>query len=129
MRRLTERGYGSIVRTMPCPAIGPTAGQEQSMMVRSVALFAILILLTAGAGHADTKAANACAAKLSKDAKVIDDATLPQLTPGARLGDHQCARARHGGKDRPRQRTRLSNGSGAVSTAGRDLSTATACLP
>jgi hypothetical protein len=35
--------------------------------------------------HADTGAANACAEKLSPDARAIFDATLPQVVPGADL--------------------------------------------
>ena len=48
-----------------------------------------LVLLSSGfaldAAHADTDAANACATKLSPDAKTIFDATLPQVVPGANL--------------------------------------------
>lgn len=35
--------------------------------------------------HADTDAANACAAKLAPGARAIFDATLPQVVPGANL--------------------------------------------
>jgi len=37
------------------------------------------------AARADTDSANACATKLSPDAKAIFDATLPQVVPGANL--------------------------------------------
>jgi hypothetical protein len=40
---------------------------------------------TARAGQAETAAANACAAGLSKDAKAIFDAALPKVVPGVDL--------------------------------------------
>jgi hypothetical protein len=60
------------------------------MTVRSVAgaIALALPLLTTFASEgisADTAAAMACAATLPKDAKVIFDATLPQIGPGADL--------------------------------------------
>lgn len=45
----------------------------------------LLIFAAIPAARADAAAANACAAKLAKDARTIYDATLPQLTPGADL--------------------------------------------
>jgi hypothetical protein len=51
-------------------------------------LIALVLLATAlvpAAARADTDAANACATKLSPDAKAIFDATLPQVVPGANL--------------------------------------------
>ena len=40
---------------------------------------------TARAGQAETAAANACAAGLSKDARMIFDAALPKVVPGVDL--------------------------------------------
>jgi hypothetical protein len=45
----------------------------------------LLIAFATPATSADTAAANACAAKLPKDAKAIFDKTLPQIGPGADL--------------------------------------------
>ena len=58
------------------------------MIVRFVRFAAVLSLLltfavAVPASSADTAAANACAAKLPKDAKAIFDKTLPQIGPGA----------------------------------------------
>ena len=50
-----------------------------------IALTLLPIALAPIPAHADTDAANACAAKLSPDAKAIFDATLPQVVPGANL--------------------------------------------
>jgi hypothetical protein len=52
---------------------------------RALITLALLATVLAPAAHADTDAANACAAKLSPDAKAIFDATLPQVVPGANL--------------------------------------------
>ena len=57
------------------------------MFTRAIALLAALSLSATGIAYADSNAANACAAKLPRDAKLIYDATLPQLTPGANLRD------------------------------------------
>jgi hypothetical protein len=60
-------------------------------------LLAAVLSLAVLAGHgarADGKAAQACAAKLPKDAQAIFGATLPQLTPGADLRDVVTATTR-----------------------------------
>jgi len=51
-----------------------------------VVLFSVAVLAGQEA-HADGAAAQACAAKLPKDAQTIFGATLPQLAPGADLRD------------------------------------------
>lgn len=52
----------------------------------ALALTLLLPMVCAGHGaRADSAAANDCAASLSKDAKTIFDATLPQVAPGADL--------------------------------------------
>ncbi len=59
------------------------------MSVRRAAMLVCAILPLAvtagGAARADGAAAQACAAKLPKDAQAIFGATLPQLAPGADL--------------------------------------------
>ena len=52
----------------------------------AIALSLITAFATAGA-QADSTAMTACAAKLTPDAKVIFDKTLPQVTPSANLRD------------------------------------------
>jgi len=54
---------------------------------RAALAFAMLlpIVCAAHGARADAAAANACAAKLPKDAKTIFAATLPKVTPGADL--------------------------------------------
>ena len=57
--------------------------------------FALLaVALAPAAARADHDAANACAAKLSPDAKAIFDATLPQVVPGANLRSLLTAKTR-----------------------------------
>lgn len=62
------------------------------MNIRSVATqatFALPLMLalavSATGAHADSSAATACAAKLTPDAKVIFDKTLPQVTSNSDL--------------------------------------------
>ena len=50
-----------------------------------IALALVPIALAPLPAHADTGAANACAEKLSPDARAIFDATLPQVVQGANL--------------------------------------------
>ncbi len=54
---------------------------------RSVWLAGLVFLAACGVAHADAGAAQACAAKLPKDAQIIFAATLPQLGPGTDLRD------------------------------------------
>lgn len=56
-------------------------------MIVRLAAACLLLLTCAGTARADTAAANACAAKLSPDARTIYDRTLPQVTPDANLRD------------------------------------------
>ncbi len=62
------------------------------MNVRSVAVrtslalpLLLVVALSATGARADTAKATACAAKLTPDAKLIFDKTLPQVTPTADL--------------------------------------------
>ena|SRR5215469_8570750 len=48
-----------------------------------IALVLLPIAFAPTAARADTESANACATKLSPDAKSIFDATLPHVRPGA----------------------------------------------
>jgi hypothetical protein len=61
--------------------------KEERMIGRCIAVAALLTLAISSRGHADTAAANSCAANLPKDAKTIFDTTLPKVTPGADLRD------------------------------------------
>ena len=58
-----------------------------------IAILATCPLLTFSA-EADVAEANACAASLPKDAKMIFDATLPQMTPDADLRELLTASTR-----------------------------------
>jgi hypothetical protein len=48
---------------------------------------ALLVALAPAGAHADSAAMTACAAKLTPDAKIIFDKTLPQVTPSSNLRD------------------------------------------
>ncbi len=50
-------------------------------------LAGLVFLAACGIAHADTGAAQSCAAKLPKDAQIIFAATLPRLGPGTDLRD------------------------------------------
>jgi hypothetical protein len=53
---------------------------------RALITLALLpVALAPTTARSDSEAANACAAKLSPDARAIFDATLPQVVPGANL--------------------------------------------
>ena len=54
---------------------------------RSAWLAGLVFLAACGIAHADADTAQACAAKLPKDAQTIFAATLPQLGPGTDLRD------------------------------------------
>lgn len=70
------------------PAIvGDRSTVRGSADMRRVALTLILLPALGSASFAQHSAASVCAAKLSKDARAIYDATLPKLTPGANLRD------------------------------------------
>jgi hypothetical protein len=67
-----------------------------SVLMRPIILVALL-LVTVLAGHdarADGAAAQACAAKLPKDAQAIFGAALPKLAPGTDLRDMVTATTR-----------------------------------
>jgi hypothetical protein len=60
---------------------------DRWVAARTALMLPLLVALVSPASNAraDTRAANACAARLDKDAKTIYDATLPELTPGSDL--------------------------------------------
>lgn len=64
---------------------------------RTLAVLAVGLACAAapGAARADTAAAKACAAGLSKDAKAIFTKTLPQVVPGVDLRSVVTANTRH----------------------------------
>jgi hypothetical protein len=63
---------------------------------RTIAALTFVLLAASGAGEvrADGTAAQACAAKLPKDARMIFGAALPQMAPGADLRDIVTAATR-----------------------------------
>jgi hypothetical protein len=59
-----------------------------------VLLPVLAVILAASGARADTAAATACAANLTGDARVIFDATLPEVEPGVDLRAVVTARTR-----------------------------------
>jgi hypothetical protein len=77
--------------------VHPTRGEIPNMhrsLLLSLTLGASLALLLAAAAHADRKTADACAAKLSPEAKLVYSATIGAVTTQATLKDTVTSKTR-----------------------------------